>query len=328
MIASRLRSILLMLALLIGTAAPALADSAAGAEQTASVGFSLRTDVQIDGHLIRLGDLFEGAVTDPTRPVAEAPSPGESVTLDAAWLAAMARAIDLPWQPATRFDQVRVTRNGIAIEPGTVKVALLQALNARGLAGDFDIAFDGEGPRLMLPVNAEPTVAIESLTYDPSSGRFAAAIAAPAIGPAEATATISGRAYTMIDVPVPTRRVSPGDTITEADVTWISMPADRVALGVITDLADLTGKTPRRPLRAQQPVRSGDLVEAVAVTKGSLITVALEGDNMSLTVQGKALQNGAIGDTIRVVNTMSNRTLDAVVVSASRVAVKAPGAIE
>jgi len=180
----------------------------------------------------------------------------------------------------------------------------------------------------MLPMDAEPTVAIESLTYDPSSGRFAAAIAAPAMGPAEASATITGRAYTMIDLPVLTRRVSPGDTITEADVTWISMPADRIALGMITDLADLTGKTPRRPLRAQQPVRMSDLVEAVAVTKGSLITVALEGSNMSLTVQGKALQSGAIGDTIRVVNTMSNRTLDAVVVSASRVAVMAPNAIE
>jgi flagella basal body P-ring formation protein FlgA len=328
MIASRLRSILLMLALLIGSSAPALAGSTAGAEQTASVALSLRTDIQVDGHLIRLGDLFDGAVSDPMRPVAEAPLPGQSVTLDAAWLAALARAIDLPWQPTTRFDQVRVTRNGVAIEPGTVKVALLQALNARGVAGDVDIAFDGEGPHLVLPVNAEPTVAIESLTYDPQSGRFAAALAAPAIGPAEATATISGRAFTMVDVPVPNRRISPGDTITEADIAWISMPADRVALGVVTELADITGKTPRRPLRAQQPVRTGDLVEAVAVTKGSLITVALEGSNMSLTVQGKALQNGAIGDTIRVVNTMSNRTLDAVVVSASRVAVSAPGTIE
>jgi flagella basal body P-ring formation protein FlgA len=267
-------------------------------------------------------------VSDPARPVAEAPAPGQSVTLDAAWLAALARSIDLPWQPATRFDQVRVTRNGVAIEPGTVKVALLQALNARGVAGDVDIAFDGEGPHLMLPVNAEPTVAIESLTFDPQSGRFAAAVAAPAIGPAEATATISGRALTMVDVPVPNRRVSPGDTITEADIAWISMPADRIAVGVVTELADITGKTPRRPLRAQQPVRSGDLVEAVAVTKGSLVTVALEGSNMTLTVQGKALQNGAIGDTIRVVNTMSNRTLDAVVISASRVAVSAPAAVE
>jgi flagella basal body P-ring formation protein FlgA len=190
-------------------------------------------------------------------------------------------------------------------------VALLLALNARGIAGDVDIAFDGEDPRLMLPVNAEPTVAVESLTYDPSSGRFAAAIAAPAIGPAEATATISGRAFTMIDIPVPNRRIAPGDTITEADIAWISMPADRVALGVVTELADMMGKSPRRPLRAQQLVRAGDLVEAVAITKGSLVTVALEGGNMSLTVQGKALQNGAIGDTIRVVNTMSNRTLDA-----------------
>lgn len=328
MIANRLRSILLMLALLIGTTGPAWADDAVAAPQTASTGLSLRNEVEIDDHLIRLRDLFTGAVTDPNRPVAEAPPPGESITLDANWLAAMARQVALPWQPETRFDQVRVTRSGIAIEPGTVKVALLQALNARGLSGDFDIAFDGEGPSLMLPTGAEPTVAIQTLTYDPSSGRFAAAIAAPAIGPAEASATITGRAYSMIDVPVLTRRISPGDTITAADVTWISMPSDRVGLGVITELADLTGKTPRRPIKAQQPVRSGDLIQAIAITKGSLITVALEGSNMSLTIQGKALQNGAVGDTIRVVNTQSNRTLDAVVVSSSRVTVMSPTSVE
>jgi flagella basal body P-ring formation protein FlgA len=328
MIAIRLRSVLLMLALMVGTAVPAAADTAPAAGQTASAGLTLRNEVAVDDHLIRLGDLFAGPVPNANRPVAEAPAPGASVTLDALWLAQMARSIGLPWQPETRFDQVRVTRDGIAIEPGTVKVALLQALNQRGLNGDFDIAFDGDGPRLMLPTSAEPTVSVENLTYDPSSGRFAAAIAAPAAGPVEATATITGRAYTMIDVPVLARRVSPGDTITEADIAWISMPADRVPMGVITELADITGKTPRRPLKAQQPVRSGDLIDAVAVTKGSLITVALEGGNMSLTVQGKALQNGAIGDTIRVVNTMSNRTLDAVVVSASRVAVRAPNAVE
>jgi flagella basal body P-ring formation protein FlgA len=328
MIANRLRSILLMLALLIGTTGPALADDAVAAPQTASAGLSLRTEVAVDDHLIRLRDLFTGTILEPNRPVAEAPAPGESVTLDANWLAAMARSIALPWQPETRFDQVRVTRSGTAIEPGTVKVALLQALNARGLNGDFDVAFDGEGPRLMLPTGAEPTVAIQTLTYDPSSGRFAAAIAAPAIGPAEASATITGRAYSMIDVPVLNRRISPGDTVTATDVAWISMPSDRVGLGVITELADLTGKTPRRPLRAQQPIRSGDLIQAIAVTKGSLITVALEGSNMTLTIQGKALQNGAVGDTIRVVNTQSNRTLDAVVVSASRVTVTSPTSIE
>jgi flagella basal body P-ring formation protein FlgA len=323
MIASPLRSILLTLALLIGSAGPALAAGSVADEQTASAAFSLRNDVEVSDHLIRLGDLFSGAVPNPTRPVAEAPAPGESITLDANWLAAMARYAALPWQPQTRFDQVRVTRDGIAIEPGTVKIALLQALNAQGLTGDYDIDFDGDLPHLILPANTEPTVAVERLNYDPSSGRFAATIAAPAIGPAEANATITGRAYNLIDVPVLSRRVLPGDTITAADISWISMPSDRVALGVLTEVADLTGKTPRRPLRAQQPIRASDLMDAIAVTKGSLITVALQGSNMSLTVQGKALQNGAIGDTIRVVNTMSNRTLDAVVVSASRVAVTA-----
>jgi flagella basal body P-ring formation protein FlgA len=327
MIANRLRSILLMLALLIGSTGPALAAASAAADETAPVALSLRSDVEVDDHLIRLGDLFNGAVPNPTRPVAEAPAPGESVTLDASWLAAMARYVALPWQPQTRFDQVRVTRDGIAIEPGTVKIALLQALSARGRTGEFDIDFDGDVPHLMLPTSAEPTVAVERMTYDPSSGRFAAAIVAPAMGPAEVNATVTGRVYNLIDVPVLNQRMSPGDTVTAGDISWISMPSDRVPLGVITEMGDLTGKTPRRPLRAQQPIRSNDLMNAIAVTKGSLITVALEGANMSLTIQGKALQNCAVGDTIRVVNNLSNRTLDAVVVSASRVAVRAPNAI-
>jgi flagella basal body P-ring formation protein FlgA len=327
MVMTLLRSIALALPLLAAALASASAETLQGESSPAPTALALRNEVRIDGSLIRLGDLFDGPLLDANRPVAEAPAPGQSVTLDAGWLAALARAIALPWQPASRFDQVRVSRRGQSIEPGTVKVALMQALAERGLAGEVGIEFDGEDPHLVLPMGAEPTVAIERLTFDPVSGRFAAAIAAPATGPAEVTATISGRAYAMVEVPVLTRRMTPGDTIAEADIGWIGMPSDRVASGVVTELADLVGKTPRRPIRPQQPVRNTDLVDAIAVSKGALVTVALEGANMSLTVQGKALQNGAVGDTIRVVNTMSSRVLDAVVVSASRVAVMLPTSI-
>lgn len=319
-----LRSITLALPLLAGALAPASAETLQG---PAAAALALRNEVQIDGNLVRLGDLFDGPLQDAGRPVAEAPAPGQSVTLDATWLAALARAIALPWQPASRFDQVRVSRRGQAIESGTVRIALMQALAQRGLGGELGIEFDGSDPRLILPMGAEPTVAVERLTFDPPSGRFAAAIAAPATGPAEATLTISGRAYAMVEVPVLKQRMAPGDTITEADIDWISMPSDRVASGIVTELADLAGKTPRRPIKPQQPVRNTDLVDAVAVARGSLVTVMLDGANMSLTVQGKALQNGAVGDTVRVVNTMSNRTLDAVVVSPSRVAVMLPTSI-
>ena len=92
----------------------------------------------------------------------------------------------------------------------------------------------------------------------------------------------------------------------------------------MVDAEELLGKTPRRPIRAETPVRLTDLAVAVAVVKGSLVTIALQTANMQLTTQGRALQNGSIGETIRIANTVSNRTLEAVVVSPSEVAVLPP----
>jgi flagella basal body P-ring formation protein FlgA len=45
---------------------------------------------------------------------------------------------------------------------------------------------------------------------------------------------------------------------------------------------------------------------------------------MYLTAQGKALDDGGQGSVIRVANTQSNRTIEAVVQAAGRVAVQPP----
>ncbi|MNF12653.1 flagellar basal body P-ring biosynthesis protein FlgA [compost metagenome] len=61
--------------------------------------------------------------------------------------------------------------------------------------------------------------------------------------------------------------------------------------------------------------------------KGSLVTITLATENLTLSVQGKALQDGGRGDVIRVVNTQSNRILEATVAGPSIVAVAKPGVI-
>ena len=43
---------------------------------------------------------------------------------------------------------------------------------------------------------------------------------------------------------------------------------------------------------------------------------------LKLTAEGKALQNGAEGDTIRVVNTASNKTLQALITNTNEVVIK------
>jgi flagella basal body P-ring formation protein FlgA len=291
------------------------------AADTLAVPLQLKSEVTVEDRLVRLGDLFAGPVPGADRPILEAPAPGQSYRLDATWLGQLAAALNLPWRPASSFDEVRLTRVGLAIEPGVVREALAAALADRGLTGDLGFDIDGGMPALAVSPGNDPTVAISSLAYDPASGRFSAALVAPAMGEPEATRTVAGRAYALVEVPVLSHRMAPGESVTEADLTWITMPADRIGSTVVVDAEDLLGKTPRRPIRAETPVRLTDLAVAVAVAKGSLVTIAFETPNMHLTTQGRAMQNGALGETIRVMNTMSNRSLEAVVMSPTEVTV-------
>ena len=115
----------------------------------------------------------------------------------------------------------------------------------------------------------------------------------------------------MIEVPVLRRRMVPGEVIREADIVWQEVRADRISRNVVLDSINLLGKSPRRPVRAERPVRGNELREPVLVAKNSLVTIRLQTARMVLTARGRALEQGAKDDVIRIVNTKSNQIISA-----------------
>ncbi len=61
------------------------------------------------------------------------------------------------------------------------------------------------------------------------------------------------------------------------------------------------------------------------VKRNDLVLMVLQEPGMSLTAQGKALEDGGAGSVIRVSNVQSDRIVDAVVVESGRVTVRMPG---
>jgi flagella basal body P-ring formation protein FlgA len=51
----------------------------------------------------------------------------------------------------------------------------------------------------------------------------------------------------------------------------------------------------------------------VLVARNSTVTIVLQTGYLRLTAQGKAIEDGAKGDTIRVTNLQSKKTIEAVV---------------
>ena len=286
----------------------------------------LKPTVIIDGPIVHLGDLFDGLGENGAIQVARAPAPGTRVTVNARWLSTVARAYGLRWRPTSRLEGSVIERASIVIETQRIEGATLHALRQRGVDGKLSLVLDNPATRIHLPTDAEPSLLVAGLNYNPDSGRFTAHLVAPAEGTPLARITISGRATKMIEVPVLRRRMVPGDVIRESDITWQDVRADRLSRNVVLDPVNLVGMSPRRPVRAEKPLLGNDLRQPILVAKNSLVTIRLETERMVMTARGRALEQGANGDVIRVVNTKSNQTISASVTGSGTVKV-VPGGL-
>ena len=186
-----------------------------------------------------------------------------------------------------------------------VLAALAEALAGRG-AGDRlelelanrEVAVDGAASR----------VAVELVDFDRESRRFVALVAAGG-----EKVRLSGRAFQVHDVPVPTRPVAAGEVIAEADLEWLPVRADRLDRNAATALAQLVGMTPARGLKAGRAVKVSEIRPPVLVVKGALVTMSVNAPGLALTATGRALDDGADGDVVRVLNVQSKRTVEGLV---------------
>lgn len=300
----------------------------ATAERGATAAFgqpvSLNTDITIEGDTVTLNHLFSGLGDRGATPIARAPKPGEEVRLPADWLARVARAYQIDWRPASNLEQASLRRAAQRIGGARIVDAIRDELTARGVAGDLEVQLDNRDIALILPVDAPAEITVAGFSYDRNSGRFTANVMAPDKQRPLARATVSGKALAMLEVPVLNRRVGRDEVIGQRDISWVARPADEITANHIRDARKLVGMSARRSIRPDRPVRETDVTAPVLVPRNSLVTLMLQTDQMRLTAQGRALQDGAKGEVIRVVNTKSNTTVAGVVVADGTVTVE-PG---
>ncbi len=314
-----------ILPILFALALSVLAPPAAAAAEAGPV--TLRQSVTVSGKLVRLGDLFVRAGDKAEAAVAYAPAPGKRAIFDARWLYRVARTYGLNWRPLSIHEKAVVARESIVIGRREIADHILAALVDKGVDADMQVELSNRMLRIHVPGDSTATVAVEDVAYDPRTRRFIAIVAAPADDPAARRIRVTGRVHRVIDVPVLTRRVLAGEVIRERDVKRIAMHSDRLQRDTIQDPGALIGKSPRRGLRAGVPVRVSDVRLPVLVPRRSLVIITYRVRSMTLTAQGRALEDGGAGDTVRVANTQSNTVVQAVVTGANRVSVLPAGPI-
>ncbi len=92
---------------------------------------------------------------------------------------------------------------------------------------------------------------------------------------------------------------------------------------ILTNIDDLIGQTPRRGISALKPIKTSDVHAPIVVKKGDLVVMTLKKGPLNLTTKGKALDSGAKGDIVRILNTSSHQTIEAEITGPQKVNVAA-----
>jgi flagella basal body P-ring formation protein FlgA len=304
-------TILALLAAAIAPIAPGHAEAA-----------RLKRAVTVDSAHVRLGDLFEDAGPFADSIVARAPAPGRRYVLDGAWLEDAARVHGLFWVPGGGFDRAVVERAGQAIGRDDLLAALRAALIAAGAPADAALALDQKLPDLVLAASAPRAIAVEDVTYAPARGAFSAALLVGGDHDTARRVAVAGRLVETRQVPMLRRPLQPGDILRIEDLAMTAVSVDRLPKDALLDPRALIGQGARRALRAGEALRDGDVRPPTLVTRNGAVTIQLRTGGLALTAQGRALDDGARGATVRVVNVQTRRTIEAVVIGPDLVSVQ------
>ena len=283
---------------------------------------TLKESVEINDKIIRLGDLFTNTGELAGQGIAHAPAPGKRATFDATWLYRIAQAYRLAWRPMSLKVKATVESQSQVISHEEIEDEIISALIEKGIEPDMKVELSNRMLRLHVPGNALAKLEIEDIHYEPRTRRFAAIIVAPSGDPAAKRTRVTGRLHRVRNIPVLARRMLANEVISDNEITWIKVRANRLQPDTVLDKSDLIGRAPKRGMRAGFAIRTSEIRWPVLVEKGSLVTIILRTPQMLLTARGKALESGSDGDTLRITNTQSHTVVEAEVIGAGRVSVR------
>jgi flagella basal body P-ring formation protein FlgA len=286
---------------------------------------TLRSMTTLHGPVVRLSDLFDDAGAGANRVLGPGPGAGGRIVVEAAQLGAIARQFGVDWRPASSADRAVLDRPGRPLRREDALDAVKSALVGAGASNDCDVELPGFSPPLV-PYEADPQPVVSDLDYDTGTGRFSAVLSVSGAGMEPIHMRLAGRVDDTIDLPVATTRLPAGSVLRAEDVHIARVHTSLVHAEVLRRIGDAVGMQLRRQITAGHPLAVGDVARPSLVQKGASVMMLLDSPGIALTAQGQALESGAIGERIQVLNPASRAVVEAEVIGPDRVRV-APNAV-
>ncbi|WP_420332959.1 flagellar basal body P-ring formation chaperone FlgA [Roseibium sp.] len=284
----------------------------------------LRSQVKTLSEIVTVGDFYSNAGAHAEKPLFRSPDMGTSGNVAADLVAERARAAGLTSAGTDGVRTVIVHRGATRINREHLADLVKMALAQRNAAIDHD-SLDVTLLHAPAQILADPKVAdpvrFESVEWAEANGRFVIQ-ATVSVENGTKALILSGIAQEMVEVMVLAQPLRRGDLLKEEDLTNIRMVRSSVPTGAVFSPDDIVGKEAKTNVRANTPLSRRNFQHPVLVGRGDKVTVTFNMPGLKLTSRAKALDDGAKGDVIDVMNLQSRRIVPATVTSRGQVRVQ------
>jgi flagella basal body P-ring formation protein FlgA len=309
---------------LIAVASPAAAQIAGTGTSEAP---TLKSAVTVTGEIVRIGDLIENAGVVAEVPIFRAPDLGQTGSVPSSRVIDAVRPHQIIGLNTRGIAEVMVTRASRAITAKDIEARVVGALAGQyGLpdAKNLAVLFDNTVRTLQVESAANSELSIARLTYEPRTGRFDVAFELPGSAVARRLPLrFTGSLTETFETAVSARALAQGDVLKASDLVIERRPKAEFTAATVTTIEQVLGLAVRNPMRPGQVIRQADVAKLELVQRNEVISIVYEAPGIRLTIRGKALEPGAQGDVINVLNIESKRTIQATVAGPGRVTVGA-----
>jgi flagella basal body P-ring formation protein FlgA len=284
----------------------------------------LRAETVVTGDLVRIGDLVENAGIIANIAIFRAPDLGTTGTVSADAIVEAVRAhalVGLDTGGVTEVTVVRASRSIPAKQIEDVVAAALSKQFNLGEPKNIAVAFERDMRTIQVEPSAKGDPRIARINYDARTARFDATVEIPTGIAGRGLLRLTGRAVPAVDVVIVTRSIERGVVLKDGDIAIERHARAEIGRDIITDRDLVVGLAARAALQPGRPIRTADLMKPEVVQRNDAVTLVFEVPGVMITARGKAVEAGAEGDIVNVLNEQSKRTVQGVVTGPGRVTV-------
>jgi flagella basal body P-ring formation protein FlgA len=288
-------------------------------EAAETLGISIPRAVQIEGEVCALSDIasLEGRRGLVERAGALLLSVQNGVITREQVIAALRVSglegvrVELKMPATVQVETLGETPDSQAAPPAQSREDVAQLIKSLAVwDGEVEARYEGPVPqgRLVSPASLVPGTSTAILKFKDEGGK-------------ERSLTV--RLVWSQPALVLTRSVKRGEILKESDFVLRSIRVNRPGV-YASRPSELLGRSLKKNLAQGEAVTLGSIADVPVIERGKSVTIIARNAGLTVKAKGEALENGALGETIKVRNTASKAVLRAVVVGGDTVEVKMP----